>query len=741
MQKQSRPKVLLASLFSLIAYVALAGSIFADEKEHHHEHTHKLTEEEKKRDMEDLSEDLTEEERALVKKALDEGEVVYVHGEKPFTPVASRSVRNRDFKLRPTPRPADILRVVPGVFVNQHAGGGKANQYFLRGFDADHGTDIALSFDGIPVNMVSHGHGQGYADLNWVIPELVQSVDTFKGTYSPKLGDFATAGSINFRPYDEIEKTSLSFTGGRFSFYRALAIINGGQNMGWKPLAALELAHSDGAFDNPENTQRYSLYNHFRHDIGKSSTLKLGVTSYRATWNGSGQIPLRQVGLGQLSRFGSIDPSEGGRSERHSAFARLHTHPSENSDLSVMLYLVRYKFNLYSNFTFFSTNAIDGDQIEQEDNRWMGGLSTEYRLKKSIGSIVTNTTVGLQLRGDHIDTGLFSAVKRQRGAASVDAQTLQSSAGLFFQQDIPWTGWFRTVVGLRADQFNFDVEDRLQDTKADRSANILSPKASVVVSPNKTTDFYFNLGYGFHSNDARAVVSDTDPGTPLARAKGYETGVRTKLFERLDLAGSLWLLDLENETVWVGDEGVTEARGETRRYGVELEARWSIADWLVADTDVTLSKARFVDLPEDENRIPLAPRFTVTSGISMNHPKGFFGRLGARALSDRPLTEDNFLTAEGFVLLDATLGYRTKRFEISLALDNVLNTEWEEAQFATTSRVATDPANNAPPPPGVCPSNTRVETNGAGNFAGCEDVHFTPGSPFNAMLTARLFFD
>ena len=735
-------RVILASLFVAITHLVIGNPVLADKQ--HHGHTHKnkpkLTKKEKELAMENLSEDLTEAERALVKKALDEGEVVIVYGERPYIPVAARSVRNRDLKLRPTPRPADILRVVPGVFVNQHAGGGKANQYFLRGFDADHGTDIALSFDGIPINMVSHGHGQGYADLNWVIPELVQSVDTFKGTYSPRLGDFATAGSINFRPYDEIEKSSIAITGGRFSFYRALGILSGGQLLGWKPLTALEVAHSDGAFDNPENNQRYSFYNHMRRDIGKSSTFKLGVTSYRATWNGSGQIPLREVSSGQLSRFGSLDPSEGGVSERHSAYARLHTHPSDNSDLSVLLYLVRYKFNLFSNFTFFSTNTVDGDQIEQEDNRWMGGLSLEYKLKKDIGEIESFTTAGLQMRGDAIDTGLFDTVQRQRGMSRVNAYTLQSSAALFIQEDTPWTPWLRTVLGVRADVFNFDVDDRLQTSSANRSATLVSPKASLVVSPSKETDLFLNIGYGFHSNDARAVVNSTDPGTPLARAKGYELGLRTELLERFDLAGALWLLDLENETVWVGDEGVTEARGQTRRFGVELEARWSILDWLVADTDVTLSNARFSDLPEDENFIPLAPRFTVTSGISMKHPNGFFGRLGGRALSDRPLTEDNFLVADGFVLLDATIGYRKDRFELLLALDNVFNTNWKEAQFATTSRLATDPSSNAPPPPNTCPSNTRVETTDTGDFSGCEDVHFTPGSPFNAMLTARLFF-
>jgi outer membrane receptor protein involved in Fe transport len=669
-------------------------------------------------------------------------EIIVIEGEAPYIPVASRSVRDRDFLLRPRPRPADTLRVVPGMFVNQHAGGGKANQYFLRGFDADHGTDIALSFDGVPLNMVSHGHGQGYIDLNWIIPELVGRVDIFKGPYSPLLGDFATAGAVNMVTHDRVDASSISLTGGSFNTYRALAILGPGKVAGWTPLVAAELYRYDGPFENAENYLRYSTYARVARDLGPMSRLSLAATSYMGYWKGSGQIPLREVVAGRLSRFGSIDPSEGGASERHSAYASYDRH-DHDSELHVMGYVARYRLALYSNFSFFAVDPENGDQIKQADDRYYTGLSARYRFRRHFRKIPLDTTLAVQVRGDAADTSLSRTRAREFIAPVIDARIREGSAGLAVQEDVAWTPWLRTITGLRYDLFGFDALERMVEPGGDsgtRAAGLLSPKASLVVTPAARTDLYVNFGAGYHSNDARGVVRDADPVTPLARALGYEIGARSRIADRLDLAGSLWLLDIGSEIVWVGDEGVTEARGPTRRYGAEIEARARILPWLHADLDVTASRARFRDLPEGQNFIPLAPRFTVTGGVSAHHPAGVFGRAGVRSLSDRPLTEDAFLTAEGFTLLDLTIGYRTSRYELMLALDNLLDARWREAQFATTSRLASEPPTTAPPPPGVCPPGTRTETSDTGTFAGCEDVHFTPGAPFNVMLTARAFF-
>jgi outer membrane receptor protein involved in Fe transport len=244
---------------------------------------------------------------------------------------------------------------------------------------------------------------------------------------------------------------------------------------------------------------------------------------------------------------------------------------------------------------------------------------------------------------------------------------------------------------------------------------------------------YLNFGMGYHSNDARGVVRGDDPVTPLTRAIGYEVGARTRLLQRLDLALSLFLLDLESEIVWVGDEGTTEARGPTRRIGAEGELRFEILPWLHADFDATLTRARFTEAPEGEDAVPLAPRLVLSGGLSARHPGGWFGRAGVFHLGDRPATEDGFLTAEGVTRLDATLGYRHPRFELTLSLQNLLNTEWREAQFANVSRLPNETS------AATCPSGTRpAEANGV--FLGCEDIHFTPGAPFNAQVSASFFF-
>lgn len=675
------------------------------------------------------------------------GEVVVIEGEAPYIPVASKSVRDRDFLLRPRPRPADVLRVVPGMFVNQHAGGGKANQYFLRGFDADHGTDVALSVDGVPVNMVSHGHGQGYADLNWVIPELVETLDVFKGPYAADQGDFATAGAIDMVTRERIDRSSIAVSGGRFDTYRLLGMTAPVAADGWTSLFAGEAYFTNGPFQTGERYRRYNAFARLARSTGSRSTVALTATSYSGGWNGSGQLPEREVEAGNLDRFGSLDPTEGGNSARHSAYVTYRAYPDDASEVTMLAYAVSYTFALYSNFTFFSGDPINGDQIQQTDSRTMTGLAAKYRVRHGLGPVRFYTTLGTEVRADSIDNALYHTLARERLETRVDAQVDQRSIALFGQEDVAWTRWLRTVVGARVDHVGFQVDDHLEDQTTTgtvgsgvRDRVIVSPKTSLVATPVRGTDLYANFGMGFHSNDARAVVRRPDRGTPVARATGYELGARSRFLDRFDLAGSVWLLDLDSETVWVGDEGVTEARGPTRRYGLDLEARAEIVPWLVADADITFSRGRFRDLPDGEDQIPLAPRFTMTAGVSARHARGVFGRLGVRGLSDRPLTEDGFLKADGFMLLDLTAGYRTRRYEVSIAVDNLLDAEWREAQFGTTSRVDGDPPNDMPPPAGSCPSGARVGTDDAGNFAGCEDVHFTPGAPLNVMATARLFF-
>jgi outer membrane receptor protein involved in Fe transport len=663
-----------------------------------------------------------------------------VIGQRPMSAASSSTVRDRDFLLRPHPRPADILQVTPGLYVVQHAGGGKANQYFLRGFDADHGTDVALFVDGVPVNLVSHGHGQGYADLHWLIPETVERIEVYKGPYFVEYGDFATAGAINLITHDELPASHVSLQAGSFDGRRALLVASP-KLARFSPFLAAEIYRNDGPFEHPEDLERYNVFAKVTRELGEDAALSLVLTSYGGDWNASGQIPLRAVRAGQLGRFGSVDPSEGGSSTRHGAQLSYRAEVGGGDELAVMAYAASHRLTLYSNFTFYSEDPVDGDMIEQNDSRTLLGMAGSHRLRRKLGELDSETLLGVRVRADLIDNALRRAARRERlGAPLVDAQIEEASFGAFAQEQIVWTSWLRTIAGVRYDQFGFAVDDRLEETgelgsggSGVRQASRVSPKASAVLTPLPSTDVYLNLGWGYHSNDARGVVRSPDPVTPLTRALGYEIGVRTRILERLDAALALFALELDSEIVWVGDEGTTEARGPTERIGAELELRYEIAPWLFADFDATLSRARFTEEPATADAVPLAPELVLSGGLSARHPEGYFGRLGAFHLGDRAASEDEFFTAEGFTRLDATLGYRHAFFAVELSIQNLLDVDWREAQFANVSRLPQEAEASS------CPPGTRAVQDG-GAFLGCEDVHFTPGAPINAQLTASVFF-
>jgi len=661
-----------------------------------------------------------------------------VTARRSFTAASSSSVRDRDFLLRPRPRPVDILQAVPGLYTNQHAGGGKANQYFLRGFDADHGTDVALFVDGVPVNMVSHAHGQGYADLNWIIPELIERVEVAKGPYFAQFGDFATAGAINLVTRRDFEKSQVTLGGGSFDTWRGL-FIAAPEVEGWEPVIAAQVYGTNGPFENAERLQRFSLFTQVTRALSERSWLSVTLTSYGSGWNASGQVPLREVSAGRLDRFGFIDPTEGGNSQRHSLYGTWRALTEDGGEVSVLAYAVQYRLNLFSNFSFFSRDPDNGDMIEQHDARTIAGLHASYRFRREWRGLAFETTLGTQLRTDAIANSLYEDRARERLATVVDATVREGSLGLYAQEDITFTPWLRAVLGLRGDLFGFDVDDDLEDvgtqeTKSSgtRQASRISPKASLVFGAIPATELYLNAGAGFHSNDARGVVRGADAVTPLTQARGYELGARTRLFDALDLAGSVFLLDLDSELVWVGDEGTTEARGPTRRRGLEAEARLRILPWLFADVDLTVSRATFVENAGNADAVALAPTLIVAGGLSARHPSGAYGRLGVIHLADRPATEDRFLTAEGFTRVDASVGYRASWFEATLGLQNVLGTEWREAQFANVSRLPDETG------PESCPAGTRPA--GEDTFEGCEDLHFTPGAPFNAQASVSFFF-
>lgn len=685
-----------------------------------------------------------------------EGDSSLVLAQRPISAASSFSVRDREFRLRPVASVADILRVTPGLLVVQHAGGGKANQYFLRGFDADHGTDIALSVDGVPINMVTHGHGQGYSDTNFLIPELVDRVEITKGPYFAEQGDFATAGAVNLVTKKSFERSSVGFGfGGSPGYgapgYRGLLVASPKLESMERvhPLLVAELSRTNGPFENPEQFDRYKAFGKVTLDLPEASTLSLAVASYAGSWYGSGQIPQREVAAGRLDRFSTLDPSEGGASARHQIVAAYKLRPTPRSEVQAMAFAGQYQLDIYSNFTIAREDPVNGDQIHQKDRRTFAGGRASYRVVHDLGRVRFDTTMGGNVRTDSIDNGLDHTVQRRFLGKVVEDQARETSLGAFVKEEVTLTRWARVLGGARADYFAFSVDDALEQpgagTSGAKGASQASPKAAVVLTPLRERavqlDVYGNYGHGFHSNDARGVVRAIDPVTPLTRAVGYEAGTRARLLDRWDLALAAWRLDLDSETVWVGDEGTTESSGATKRYGVELETRFEITKWLSADLDLTATKSAFVQNAGNGTSVALAPKATWAGGLSARHPSGVRGGFRFYGIGDRPATEDGGIVADGFTLFDVHAGYQHRRFDVALDVENLLNAKYKSAQFATTSRLRSDPAVGAAAPPGTCGGGSRATAGPNGGFGGCEDNHFTPGYPLTLRLTTTLYLD
>jgi TonB family protein len=681
---------------------------------------------------------------------------------RPISAASSFSVRDRDFQLRPIGSVQDILRVTPGLVLVQHSGGGKANQYFLRGFDADHGTDLALSIDGIPINMVSHAHGQGYSDTNFIIPEVVERVEITKGPYFVGQSDFATAGSVNMVSRDNFEHSSIGFgpsgsPGHGALGYRGLVIASPKFDS-WKATFAAELSRSNGPFDNPEGWDKYKLFNKITFALGETSSLSIGEMSYEGNWYGSGQIPARAVDQGLVSRFGSIDPDEGGNTGRHQVYAQYKLRPSKNSEFKALTYLASYRFNLYSNFTLFTRDPDYGDEIEQVDRRTIYGARLSYRIVQQLKGVRFDTTIGADGRGDDIHNELWSTVHRKRLLALRNNDVSETLMGAYVNEEISPFQWVRLNVGGRADMLNFAVT-AYGPSGSDAppggvgSAQIFTPKASLIVTPLQkpaaNLDLYANYGQGFHSNDVRGAFA-SDPVSPLTRATGAEVGARTRLWNRWDLAGALWQLDLDSETVWSGDEGTTEVGGATRRAGIELETRCEFTPWLAADLDLTFTDSKFRENAGNANAVALAPKETWSGGLSARHELGpgvLRGGLRFYGIGDRPATEDGELIAPGFTQFDLHLGYRHRRFDLALDIENLFNGQFRSAQFATTSRLRTEPGIGRPVPADFsCGNNARPApapdgSPADGQYYGCEDVAYTPAYPLTARFMATLFLD
>jgi len=639
---------------------------------------------------------------------------------------------------RPYLRRSEILETVPGVITTQHAGGGKATQYFLRGFNLDHGTDFATSIDFMPMNLKTHAHGQGYTDLNPLIPELIERVDYVKGTYTAANGDLSTAGSANFKLWDVLPHNLISAEIGEHGYYRGLIAgsidLNGpipanttsGKNPGKNPVApvtqetnaltyALEFNTYEGPFALSEDFERWNgTLRYFKGDA--DNHFAATFMGYHASWTSSDQVASRAVRSGLIDRYGNLDPTNGGNSQRYSL--NLEWAEREGDVVTkANVFGIYYDLDLFSNFTYFLDYPDRGDQFEQAEKRWIiGGNLARTWEKRTFFGHEADFTLGLQTRHDLIDgIGLWRTEQRERFKNIRQDDVYEASVGVYADSTVHWNDWFRTNVGLRGDVFYFDTESSGRLNSGDDFAGIVSPKFSAVFGPWHDTEFYLNYGTGFHSNDARGVSTIIDPNSgeriatvdPLVRTQGAEFGIRSSVLPHLTSTLTFFWLQSDSELVYVGDEGKNEAGPGSERYGVEWTNYWRPTDWFSMDAEVALTHGRLTD-SGNADYIPNSVPVMFSGGINLGaqgDAEGFFANIRARAFNRRPLIEDNSVKGKSSFLVNVGIGYRKKNWEAAVECLNLFNRADNDIEYYYTSRLPGEDA------------------------AGVNDIHLHPTEP------------
>ncbi len=633
------------------------------------------------------------------------------------------AITAKQLDVRPFMRQGEVLETVPGVIITQHSGEGKANQYFLRGFNLDHGSDFAMTVAGTPVNMPTHAHSQGYSDINFLIPELVAGVQYSKGPYFADQGDFATAGAGNINYATTLDRPLVRLEGGTYDFGRVLMAASPRFGKG-NVLAAFETSTNSGPWTVPDSYRKFNGV--LRYSQGDNvNGLSLTFMGYHGRWNATEASPQRAIDNGLIDRFGSIDPTDGGHTYRYSVGGEWQR-GSGNTLTKIQAYGLGYDLSLISNFTFFLDDPEHGDQREQVDHRFVTGARAFQKRQTRWGARPVQNTIGVQFRNDDVmAVSLFHTERRVRLNTWNDASALVTSAGVYGENQVEWAPWLKTTVGLRADGSRYDVTNRV-DARNSGTANagIISPKGTVTFGPWHSSEFYVNAGTGFHSNSALGTTlrfdgngSPADPVTPLVRAKGAEIGVRTVAVPHLQSTVSLWALRLGSELVYNGDVGATEPGPASKRYGIEFANYFSPKQWLVFDGDVSWSQARFSEFNEAGPYVPEAVNIVVSGGASIDNFHRTFGSLRIRYFGPRPLVEDNSVRSRATTLLNAEGGYQlAKAVRLNLQVYNLLNAKVSDIDYFFASRLPGEP------------------------IGGVEDIHVHPAVPRTARISLILGF-
>ncbi len=623
-----------------------------------------------------------------------------------------------DIQLPPLLRVGELVEAVPGMVATQHSGTGKANQYFLRGFNLDHGTDFAARVDGVPINMRSHGHGQGYLDLNFMIPELVETTRYRKGPYHAASGDFASAGSVDFSMYRELPETLLRLTAGEFGYQRGL--IAGSTTLGEGTLlGAIDVTHYEGPWELDENLEQNKAYFNYRFGVGEL-TANLGLQLYENTWDATDQIPRRAVDSGLIDAFGFIDPDLGGDTSRYALTAGLSGERWQAGG-----YWLDYDLSLYSNFTYQLDNPDQGDEFEQRDSRQQWGLWLSGNQPLNIGSAASTLRWGTELRYDDIDeVGLYQTRSRERLSATRQDQVAEASISAWASIEMAVTERLRGVVGLRGDAYDWDVDALRAANSGDGNDSQLSPSLNLAYRLSDSLESYASWGRGFHSNDVRGATISTDPasGDPtdtvdaIARSEGAELGIRWERGQRVNVNVVAFWLELDSELVYVGDAGTTEANDATQRTGVELSGFWQATDWLTLNAAYTRTDAKFKADQGGGRDIPGAVEDTFTLGANANWNNGLNINMRLRYLGDAPLEETGQVRSQSSWLLNAGAAYRRGATEFRVDAFNLLDTGKNDIAYFYPSRLSGEPA------------------------GGVEDVHFHPLEPRSIRASVTLYW-
>jgi len=624
-------------------------------------------------------------------------------------------------KNRPISRVGEIMEFVPGMIVTQHSGSGKANQFYLRGFNLDHGTDFATYVDEMPVNMRTHAHGQGYTDLNFLIPELVSHIHYKKGPYSAEEGDFSSAGAARLHLVNRLPQGIASLTSGSYDYQRILLANSIGVGSG-NLLYALDVNHYDGPWQVAEGVRKYNgVLRYSEVDAHDSTTFT--AMAYKNRWNSTDQIPLRAVRSGQIGRFDAIDPTDGGDSSRYSlSFSKQHR--DNHGGWQMSAYAVRSELDLYSNFTYFLNDPVNGDQFNQSEKRTMLGVNLSKSWLGELAGMPIENKLGVQTRYDKLSpVALYNTAQTQRLSLIRSDKVEESSAGLYAENTLWWHEKLRTVAGVRYDRYQFDVKSSINGNSGNAGDGITSPKLSVIFGPWANTELFYNIGKGFHSNDARGTTQTVLPGggasspvTPLVSTRGSEVGVRSEWIPGLQSSLALWQLDIDSELLFVGDAGETEPSRASRRYGVEWNNHYVVNDWLLLDMDVALSKARFRDTDPVGQYIPGSINKVASLGATVTNWGNWFGSMQMRYFGPRALIEDNSVRSKSTLLTYARVGYRyNPRTTFTLDVFNLFDRKASDIDYFYESRLANEATS-------------------------VEGIHFHPVEPRTARLTATYNF-